>query len=79
MHDDYDELWVPDEADALNAAADHLEEFSPDAAIEPRTAFLLARWFRSYAAKITRIARQERRVDVDEHALALARHLVDRS
>ncbi|MFD8564661.1 hypothetical protein ACFV1N_45985 [Streptosporangium canum] len=79
MYDDYDELWIPAEATALNAAADHLEEFPPDAAIEPRSAFLLARWFRSYAADVTRTARQQRRVDVDKHALELARHLTDRS
>lgn len=73
---DYDPDWTPGEAAELEQAAKRLEEFAPEADVTPRTAFLLSRWLRSYAADITRKARADRRTpDIDEHALALARHI----
>lgn len=67
--------WVPDEAQALQDAADRLEEFDPDSRIEPRVAFLLAKWMRSYSHKVSRDARISRSVHADSDAVALARHI----
>lgn len=76
----YDNEWVPEPAKELTAAAEVLERFAPDAPMEPRTAFLMARWLRSYGEQITTRARAERETpEVDEHALELARHIIGES
>jgi hypothetical protein len=70
----YDSEWVPQSAEELTEAAERLEQFDTD--LPPRTAFLAAKWLRSYAAEITAKARAERETpDVNEHALAFARHI----
>jgi hypothetical protein len=75
MTDDfYDDQWVPEPATELEEAAERLEEFS--SVLPPRTAFLLAKWLRSYAAEITEKAREDRATpEVDENALIFAAHI----
>lgn len=75
MRDDwYDNEWVPEPAKELEEAAQCLEEFNSD--LPPRTAFLLAKWLRSYAAEITEKAREDRATpEVDVNALILAEHI----
>lgn len=72
---DRDPDWIPTEARLLQEAADRLEEFDPATQIEPRAAFLLAKWMRSYAWDVTRDARANDHPRVDGDAVALARHI----
>lgn len=75
MRDDfYDDQWVPEPAKELEEAAERLERF--DTELPPRTAFLLAKWLRSYADEITEKARDERVTpEVDDNALIFAAHI----